>query len=448
MTVPKYLGFQYASSLETTDSAGISTSFFGFHANAYATKSTSNRTVGNNYTGLTSVSRRIIPRWNTTFSYLHLVMNSSNVVVYQNTNQFRISNHLALSQNLAVVNGAVNNTFGGQWSSNRISFSVDNQVYVSPIAAQFGQKSVFQAWNFSIRFRTPQGTQVHLETTVDPLGKTQWGGYMSGLQYHGLNTFATETQHVNFSKYIIAGKVEDEHGKGVWGIALNIGGEIVMSDTDGSFFVHVRNSKPISFEVNADASLQSRRWVLTTAPPTVQGRPEDKPGDPVRVVVQMSGNFVVKNSDKPVVVEPRLETAEISSSVEPRELQVAMLNEPQLPGDHRITQPKHEAEPVPPSDQVRDSLFARHFVVQEGPGIVDYELPKRTSETSASDQVRDLQAAVEALRAPAAGHSEKRLEVRPAGMRPAGKSGKVLRVLCRIISFGLIGKTHKEPGDM
>jgi hypothetical protein len=95
-------------------------------------------------------------------------------------------------------------------------------------------------------------------------------------------------QHVTFSKYVIQGKVEDERGKGVWGIALLVGREMVVSGTDGSFFVHV-NNKPIPFAVAAGASLQSLRWSLVSAPTSVQGRPEGS-AESVHVIIRM-GNL-------------------------------------------------------------------------------------------------------------------------------------------------------------
>jgi hypothetical protein len=286
LVVPKYLGFKQNSSIGTIDTASISISFFGFRTSASVSESSSNSFAGRSYSGVGSITRAVLPRWRSTFSYLHNIMRSQDIIVYQDLNDVRVNNHLALIHTFARVNGNITNTIGGRWSSNLVSFSVDNQVYVSPVAAQFGQKSVFQAWNFSIRFRTPHGTTAHLETIVDPVGKTQWGGYLSGLQYQGLNSYAQQENRVTFSKYVIHGKVVDEAGQGVWGIAVQLGPEVVYSDTQGEFFVHVKNAKPMPLAVAADASLQTSWWKLQSAPSIVQGRPEGTVGDPLLVVVQ------------------------------------------------------------------------------------------------------------------------------------------------------------------
>jgi hypothetical protein len=92
---------------------------------------------------------------------------------------------------------------------------------------------------------------------------------------------------MTFSKYVIKGKVVDENGNGVWGIALSVGSDTVMSGADGSFFIHVKNTKPVRFAVAANASLQNMRWSIASAPASAYGVPEDAPTD-IRVVVQMA----------------------------------------------------------------------------------------------------------------------------------------------------------------
>jgi hypothetical protein len=288
--VPKYLGFTRSSSIGAVDLAGLTAGFLGFRTNLTVNKSTCDAYPGTNYSGMASITRSITPRFRTTFSYLHSITRQD-LEVYQAMSEYRVNNHFAISHNFALMNGQPRNTIGGRISFNAISITADNQVYVSDVAAQFGQKSVFQAWNFTLRLRTAHGTQTHLETIVDPFGKTEWGGYLSGLRYRSLSTpNAPGNPHVNFSKYLISGIVVDESGKGVWGIALRIGSEIVMSGMDGRFFTHVRNNKRLPFAVASESSLQARHWVVAEAPGFAQGDPEN--GKPIRVVIQMTSSLV------------------------------------------------------------------------------------------------------------------------------------------------------------
>lgn len=147
---------------------------------------------------------------------------------------------------------------------------------------------MFQAWTFNIRLRGPRGTNANVDTFVDPTGRMQWGGYLSGLHYDAVAP--VKNNEPSFSKYLVHGSVVDEAGKGIWGIALTIGGETVISDENGEFFLHVKNSKPLLLRVDTNLSLQTRRWQLETAPETARGSLENTQDDPVRIVIR-TGNL-------------------------------------------------------------------------------------------------------------------------------------------------------------
>jgi hypothetical protein len=294
ITVPAYLAYKQNASIGTIDLANLSTGFLGFKLSASVNQSRSDTYQGKDNTVTGSISRNLLRRWRSTFSYLDSRMPSQKIEVLQEQNEYRVHPHLSISHTFDRMNGSISNTFGGKWSSNLVSFSIDNQVYTSPVAAQFGQKPVFQAWTFSIRLRTPHGTSTHLETTVDPFGKTQWGGYLTGLQYQRLNSYNESETHVAFSKYIVQGKVVNEAGGGVWGIAVQIGKEVVYSDSNGEFFVHVKNSRPVSLTVSSESSMQSAKWKLQSAPAIVHGVPEGNSVPLVLIVVQMPNQLAIK----------------------------------------------------------------------------------------------------------------------------------------------------------
>jgi hypothetical protein len=407
MVVPKYL-YTQNSSIGTQDEADFTTSFLGFRAGAVVSANSSDTYVGKQYTGVVSLYRPILPRWNSSIAYVRNASSAQNGEAYQGRNDFRLSNHLDVSQNFSRLNGVNNNTFGGQWSSNRLSLSVDNQIYTSQAAAQFGQKSIFQAWTFSLRFRTPHGTQTHLETTVDPFGKVQWGGYLSGMRYRGIGDASDPGSNaVTFSKYVIKGSVVDENGKGVWGIAVSVGGNTVISGSDGEFFIHVKNSKQQPISVLPESSLLTSHWSLTSAPPDARGLPEGATGNPVRVVVQMSGHVAEQKSAPNVVIQPQTKPAVI-----------------------------------PANDQVNDLQMARPVAAQKPAPSLMIETQPKVSAISVDDQVRDLLMAERALMARSTAHSE----IPPEVHRPK-KAAKVLRVICSLFCFGLRSRTHRESPD-
>jgi hypothetical protein len=274
----------------TSNSASIYGEIARFELGSTFSGVRSNTLTGLNRMQMFSVSRQILPRWRSFGAYIRMDSEQLKQESWLATNEIRVSPRLSVRQNFNRVNGTNSFTGGVTWISNRISFSVDNEVYISPLAASFGGKSLFQAWTFSIRLRTPHGTTVNENTFIDPTGKLQWGGYLSGLRYQRLSNAARPEEHAGFSKFVIRGRVVDEDGKGVWGIALQIGAEIVYSDSNGDFFIHVKDGKPLPFAVVSQSSLQSARWVLSSAPISVRGTTEDVPA--ITVVVQMGSTLL------------------------------------------------------------------------------------------------------------------------------------------------------------
>jgi hypothetical protein len=267
----------------TFNSASLLSIFKGFQFSPSVSTTTTSNTSGQTLTETFSASRRILPFWRSFGAYIYMQSPAFQQKTYVATNEFRLSPRLAIRQNYNRINGQNNFSCGGQWLSNRLSFSVDQQVYVSPLAPAFGARSVFQAWTFNIRLRGPHATTANVNTFVDPQGHMEWGGYLSGLRYDAVAPVVNTSP--TFSKYILRGSVVDETGNGVWGIAVSIGGDMVISDENGEFFLHVKGPRSLTLVVDPTASLQPKPWRLQTAPPTVQGWLENGSGEPVRLVV-------------------------------------------------------------------------------------------------------------------------------------------------------------------
>jgi hypothetical protein len=206
-----------------------------------------------------------------------------------------------------------------------------------------------------------------------------------------------------------------------------------MTDTNGGFFVHVKNSKPVPFEVAADTSLQSLHWSLVSAPPTAKGVEEGAAGNPLQVVVQMGHPALAQKPENNKIIEPQPDPNAISSSVEPRNPQgsipvavqkpaKSVVLEPQVaaetvsasirPHDLRLAvliaresastetnEPRRDADVLTASNKAPDLGIPLHFVIQKSPGVVVYEPARRIDEASANEQAGELQTAVHALRA-------------------------------------------------
>ena len=277
----------FPSLMSTVDSASIAASAIGFQLSPSVSRVSVAGQPGQTYTGMFSVTKQILPRWSSFCSYIYMDSPSFVSKDIVAINEFRISPRLTIRQDFDRMDGQNTYAFGGDWLSNHISISVDQQVYINPLAMAYGGKTIFQAWSFNIKLRSPHRTETTLNTVVTPDGKTYWGGYLSGLRYSTVGPDRSEEDEPSLSRYVIAGKVVDEAGKGVWGIAVKIGTELVFSDENGEFFLHIQNSKPVPLTIAPSDSLQSTPWKLQTAPAIAQGRPEGAAADPVVVILQM-----------------------------------------------------------------------------------------------------------------------------------------------------------------
>lgn len=279
---------QPASTLISTfDSAHAFVKVWGFRVNNSASVGKEDGTTGKTTTEMVSFSRKMSSRW-TTFGALinmksHLASNRSFIDI----NQWRLSPRLALRQNYTWMDGQNSFSIGGDWKSNPLTFSVDEETYVSPLAAIAGRSGMFQAWTFSIRLRMPHDTTANVNTFMDPTGTMQWGGYLEGLRYDAVG--GAPQSSPTFSRYVVRGLVVDQSGKGVWGIALSIGGETVISDQSGAFFLHVKSAKPLAVKIEPESSLQFAPWRLSSAPPTVRGWHEESSAEPLRIILHMGG---------------------------------------------------------------------------------------------------------------------------------------------------------------
>ncbi len=283
----------YPSITGVSDSGSVSAAGAGFTVNTSAGTSTIVGMIGQTKSESISVSRAITSRWRAFGSFINMDSPLFKEQVEIAVNEFKISSRLTVTQDFNRMNGQNTFSFGGHWVSNRISLSAEQQTYISPIAVALGGKPIFQAWTFGIRLRMPHGATTNLTTIVDPTGKVQLGGYLSGLRYSSIGPEHDDSP--SFSKYSVQGVVNDEAGKGVAGIAIQIGKETVLSNESGVFYLDVKSRKLVPMRVVKELSVQPLRWELTSAPSAAQGTTEDA-AVPVHVVVQMTSSLVASGT--------------------------------------------------------------------------------------------------------------------------------------------------------
>ena len=116
------------------------------------------------------------------------------------------------------------------------------------MAGGFNGRPFVQAWTVNLQIQIPRGrgAQLHYDNFVDPYGKVRYTAFVSGIGYGGFEQspgYAMAAAPL-IDRYLVRGLIEDEDGKPVWGIAVQIDGQVVFSDSQGEFFVRFKRPGP------------------------------------------------------------------------------------------------------------------------------------------------------------------------------------------------------------
>lgn len=166
-------------------------------------------------------------------------------------------------------------SFGGAYHNNRIMIGLDHGMFFLPFNGGRWQQTT--AVRVSLRIPRTAAT-LDLGSVVLPNGRTRYtvsgSDYINGPLHVQANTPAARARSIG-GKYIISGKVTDRNtGTPVLGAAVRLGEATVYTAEDGTFFLRVRNARPVPVAVMADGT-----WNAVSCPTTAQ------PGAPVNIVV-------------------------------------------------------------------------------------------------------------------------------------------------------------------
>ena len=145
-------------------------------------------------------------------------------------------------------------------------------------------------YNLSLQFRPFGNLQLAASTNVAPDGKIRYttsaGDYLyrsSGLQSDGVLS-------LKIAKYVVLGKVVDAAGAGIAGVALQIDGQMVFSDSRGQFLVRFTKRKKVNFKVSLDDFLTATPYTIITAPASAETAPEEQ-AIPLTIVLQRTSDI-------------------------------------------------------------------------------------------------------------------------------------------------------------
>src|SRR2546430_14530325 len=94
------------------------------------------------------------------------------------------------------------------------------------------------------------GVQVNAQTFRSPSGQLRYTAAGNGVLTSNFRPRATESER-NFKRlrYVVRGRVEDEHGQPVDGAAVMVGDEVVYTNAAGEFFVRRGTSGTLAMQV-------------------------------------------------------------------------------------------------------------------------------------------------------------------------------------------------------
>lgn len=190
---------------------------------------------------------------------------------------------LSLLQVITYEQGRASVNFGGTVSTGMSSLSLDYQVAHSPYltANPFVQ-------TIGLNARLQLGSYaLTLGSFVTPDGKVHYSAQGSTFFYRGLNGTSTPSAaaSVRVARFMVKGRVVGEDGTPVEGAALEVGGELVYTDSKGNFFHRRPTRHPLSIRVVPDEFLSPGTYAVVDAPQTATPD-RDGRSKPITVVVK------------------------------------------------------------------------------------------------------------------------------------------------------------------
>ena len=196
-----------------------------------------------------------------------------------------LNSRFSLTQIITHGNGQTNVAFGGSFLSNLAAVSVDYQTVFLPFV-QSGQGQLKQVIVLGVHFQLPHGLQLNTSTNVTPLGQVRYTAYASTYAYRGLGRDSTGTSFTGaFFRNLVRGIVVDPQDEPIAGAALKIGGQIVVTDSEGNFLIRLKKMGDQKLEVAFGDFTAPGNYVLMEAPPTVKATREEDASE-YKVVVK------------------------------------------------------------------------------------------------------------------------------------------------------------------
>lgn len=186
---------------------------------------------------------------------------------------------LSLLQVINYSNGQASMSYGGEFITNRFNASVGYQTVYLPfkVAHPFQQSLSF---NTTVHVMGPLGLTA--ASSLAPDGSTRYsiGATTYFYRYGGLlPSWGQAHESYKFPKFVVQGVVKDEQGKPVSGAAVQIGKDVIYTDSDGRFLYRAHKDKSVSFQIVPSQFLTAGIYEVLKAPDSVKPEKEDQAQD-------------------------------------------------------------------------------------------------------------------------------------------------------------------------
>jgi hypothetical protein len=193
----------------------------------------------------------------------------------------RLTRKFSLSEFVTTNNGRTNVSWGGGYHSNQISADVSYQTVYAPLRGGSFQQVIA----VNIEVHLPHDVTLNGGTVADPgTGNPRFTIYETSYFYS--NRFQSSNgHHAHYAKYILKGRVFDPEGRTVEGAAIQIGKDLVFSNSDGEFFIRESKSKEYPVVIALTEFSNPGRWKVIEAPTSAKASHEEQ-SEPVKIVVE------------------------------------------------------------------------------------------------------------------------------------------------------------------
>lgn len=201
--------------------------------------------------------------------------NTTPVVLLRET----LSSRLSLLQAITRDAGRTNVSLGGTLGAGLSSISVDYQVAHSPyLSANPFVHSMGVNAKLHVR-----GVNLAIGSFVTPDGRVHYSAQGNTFMYRGTEGPATGGSRVD--AFVANGRVVDSAGVAIAGAAIEIGGDLLYTDSQGRFFVRRPTGRALSLRVVLDDFLVPGTFEVVTAPADVRPA-RDERGSAIVIVLR------------------------------------------------------------------------------------------------------------------------------------------------------------------